>query len=216
MKCRSGAAPSKGREKKNYESGQWRLRVFFCVLAWVRSVCERPLCDSSLSTVTLGSFTSILVSSALPISRPIRGSSLDFRLWTTYQFRFQKLSPLLPQTTPDPIVVCPAFSQDGDVSKRTSAVATCSWILVPELEPPPLLLSRDLALTDTTSSAARLKDPSTKYKPFPTLNLPDRQWPSRIITKPPRWLSTDLRDGNQSLVDPMACRPLPPLLVDLL
>jgi 2-isopropylmalate synthase len=48
-----------------------------------------------------------------------------------------------------------------------------------------------------------LKDPSTKYRPFPPLNLPDRQWPSRTITKPPRWLSTDLRDGNQSLVDPM-------------
>ncbi|KIN08861.1 hypothetical protein OIDMADRAFT_108333, partial [Oidiodendron maius Zn] len=48
-----------------------------------------------------------------------------------------------------------------------------------------------------------LKDPSTKYKPFPTLKLDNRQWPSRTITKPPRWLSTDLRDGNQSLIDPM-------------
>ncbi|KAI9892712.1 MAG: hypothetical protein M1814_001132 [Vezdaea aestivalis] len=48
-----------------------------------------------------------------------------------------------------------------------------------------------------------LKDPSIKYKKFKPLHLPDRQWPSRTITKPPRWLSTDLRDGNQSLVDPM-------------
>src|SRR5258708_257862 len=48
-----------------------------------------------------------------------------------------------------------------------------------------------------------LKDPSKKYRPFPPINLPDRQWPSRTIQKPPRWLSTDLRDGNQSLVDPM-------------
>lgn len=48
-----------------------------------------------------------------------------------------------------------------------------------------------------------LTDPSTKYRAFPPINLPDRQWPSRTITKPPRWLSTDLRDGNQSLVDPM-------------
>ncbi|EPE05616.1 2-isopropylmalate synthase [Ophiostoma piceae UAMH 11346] len=48
-----------------------------------------------------------------------------------------------------------------------------------------------------------LKDPSTKYHPFPPINLPDRQWPSKTITKAPRWLSTDLRDGNQSLVDPM-------------
>jgi 2-isopropylmalate synthase len=51
-----------------------------------------------------------------------------------------------------------------------------------------------------------LKDPSVKYTPFPPLNLPDRQWPSRTLTKPPRWLATDLRDGNQSLADPMASR----------
>ena len=48
-----------------------------------------------------------------------------------------------------------------------------------------------------------LRDPSTKYRPFPTIDLPDRQWPSRTITAPPRWLSTDLRDGNQALIDPM-------------
>ncbi|MFC3097694.1 2-isopropylmalate synthase [Alteraurantiacibacter palmitatis] len=48
-----------------------------------------------------------------------------------------------------------------------------------------------------------LKDPSRKYQPFPQVNLPDRQWPSRTITQPPRWLSTDLRDGNQSIIDPM-------------
>ena len=48
-----------------------------------------------------------------------------------------------------------------------------------------------------------LRDPSQKYRPFPQVNLPDRQWPSRTITKAPRWLSTDMRDGNQSLIDPM-------------
>jgi 2-isopropylmalate synthase len=48
-----------------------------------------------------------------------------------------------------------------------------------------------------------LRDPSVKYRPFPPINLPDRQWPSRTITKPPRWLSTDMRDGNQALIDPM-------------
>jgi len=48
-----------------------------------------------------------------------------------------------------------------------------------------------------------LKDPSVKYRPFPQINLPDRQWPSKTISSPPRWLSTDLRDGNQALVDPM-------------
>ena len=48
-----------------------------------------------------------------------------------------------------------------------------------------------------------LRDPSQKYRPFPQINLPDRQWPGRTITKAPRWLSTDMRDGNQALIDPM-------------
>ncbi len=48
-----------------------------------------------------------------------------------------------------------------------------------------------------------LSDPSAKYAPFPQVQLPNRQWPTRTITAPPRWLSTDLRDGNQAIVDPM-------------
>ncbi len=48
-----------------------------------------------------------------------------------------------------------------------------------------------------------LSNPSQKYSAFPQVDLPDRQWPSRTITAPPRWLSTDLRDGNQSIIDPM-------------
>jgi 2-isopropylmalate synthase len=45
--------------------------------------------------------------------------------------------------------------------------------------------------------------PIHKYRPFAAINLPDRQWPSRVITKPPVWCSVDLRDGNQALVEPM-------------
>jgi 2-isopropylmalate synthase len=48
-----------------------------------------------------------------------------------------------------------------------------------------------------------LTDPSQKYRAFPQIDLPNRQWPSNVITKAPRWLSTDMRDGNQSLIDPM-------------
>lgn len=48
-----------------------------------------------------------------------------------------------------------------------------------------------------------LRDPSKKYPRFKPINLPNRQWPSKELVKPPRWLATDLRDGNQSLVDPM-------------
>ena len=42
-----------------------------------------------------------------------------------------------------------------------------------------------------------------KYVPFPPVNLVDRQWPGRTITQAPIWMSTDLRDGNQALFEPM-------------
>lgn len=48
-----------------------------------------------------------------------------------------------------------------------------------------------------------LNTPADKYQPYPTLSLPDRRWPEQIITRAPRWLSTDLRDGNQALAEPM-------------
>jgi len=44
----------------------------------------------------------------------------------------------------------------------------------------------------------------TKYQPFPPINLPDRQWPSRTMTAAPTWCSVDLRDGNQALAIPMS------------
>src|SRR5919199_6181971 len=46
--------------------------------------------------------------------------------------------------------------------------------------------------------------PSPRSRPFPPIDLPDRTWPNATITKAPRWLSTDLRDGNQALIDPMS------------
>lgn len=48
-----------------------------------------------------------------------------------------------------------------------------------------------------------ISHPQTKYTPFPPVALPERQWPSRVLTAPPIWLSTDLRDGNQALFEPM-------------
>ena len=48
--------------------------------------------------------------------------------------------------------------------------------------------------------------PFAKYRPFldvVSIDLPDRTWPDKRITQAPRWLSTDLRDGNQSLIEPM-------------
>ncbi|TBV10638.1 2-isopropylmalate synthase [Stutzerimonas kirkiae] len=48
-----------------------------------------------------------------------------------------------------------------------------------------------------------LKDPSKKYRPFTRISIPDRTWPDQVIDHAPIWLSTDLRDGNQSLIEPM-------------
>ena len=48
-----------------------------------------------------------------------------------------------------------------------------------------------------------LKDPSSKYRAFPVINLPDRTWPAKTIDTAPIWCSSDLRDGNQSLIEPM-------------
>ena len=48
-----------------------------------------------------------------------------------------------------------------------------------------------------------LQQPAVKYTAFEPINLPHRTWPSQTITRPPIWLSTDLRDGNQALIEPM-------------
>ena len=48
-----------------------------------------------------------------------------------------------------------------------------------------------------------LSNPASKYRSFPPVVLTDRQWPNGTISKPPIWMSTDLRDGNQSLFEPM-------------
>jgi len=45
--------------------------------------------------------------------------------------------------------------------------------------------------------------PHQRYRTFPPIDLPDRTWPAKQVTAAPRWLSTDLRDGNQALIDPM-------------
>ncbi len=56
----------------------------------------------------------------------------------------------------------------------------------------------------TKSRKGMQKGQITKYQPFSTIDLPDRQWPSRSITQAPTWCSVDLRDGNQALPIPMS------------
>jgi 2-isopropylmalate synthase len=59
----------------------------------------------------------------------------------------------------------------------------------------------------TRAQAVPVQQPSPmpfwRYRAYTAVDLPDRTWPTKRITKAPRWLSTDLRDGNQALIDPM-------------
>ena len=48
-----------------------------------------------------------------------------------------------------------------------------------------------------------MPDAAIKYQAYPTINIPDRTWPTKTITEAPIWCSVDLRDGNQSLINPM-------------
>jgi len=54
---------------------------------------------------------------------------------------------------------------------------------------------------DTRKSG--MSNAAVKYQPYPQVNIPDRTWPGKTIDKAPIWCSVDLRDGNQSLVNPM-------------
>lgn len=59
-------------------------------------------------------------------------------------------------------------------------------------------------MTDMTAPRTMgMPDARKKYEPYPTVDLKDRQWPSKRIEKAPIWCSVDLRDGNQALIDPM-------------
>ncbi|GAK69069.1 2-isopropylmalate synthase [Agrobacterium rubi TR3 = NBRC 13261] len=55
----------------------------------------------------------------------------------------------------------------------------------------------------TSQISKGMPDANVKYRPYPVIDIKDRTWPSKTIDKAPIWCSVDLRDGNQSLVNPM-------------
>ncbi|MEU8763957.1 2-isopropylmalate synthase [Streptomyces sp. NPDC048659] len=65
-------------------------------------------------------------------------------------------------------------------------------------------VSRPTPVTTATHTQKPSGMPVHKYGQYEAVEIPDRTWPDRRITKAPRWLSTDLRDGNQALIDPMS------------
>ncbi|GAA2642377.1 MULTISPECIES: 2-isopropylmalate synthase [Streptomyces] len=64
-------------------------------------------------------------------------------------------------------------------------------------------VGRPTPITNATHSQKPSGMPIHKYGSYEQVDIPDRTWPDARVTKAPRWLSTDLRDGNQSLIDPM-------------
>jgi 2-isopropylmalate synthase len=58
-------------------------------------------------------------------------------------------------------------------------------------------------MTVKPAAPRRSVNPAEKYTAFRPVDLPDRQWPGKVITEPPIWCSVDLRDGNQALIEPM-------------
>ncbi|MFD4721018.1 2-isopropylmalate synthase [Streptomyces sp. NPDC087659] len=63
---------------------------------------------------------------------------------------------------------------------------------------------RPTPITNATHTQKPSGMPIHKYGRYEAVDIPDRTWPEKRITKAPRWLSTDLRDGNQALIDPMS------------
>ncbi|MCX5407322.1 2-isopropylmalate synthase [Streptomyces sp. NBC_00335] len=64
-------------------------------------------------------------------------------------------------------------------------------------------VGRPTPITNATHTQKPSGMPIHKYGSYEQVDIPDRTWPEARVTKAPRWLSTDLRDGNQSLIDPM-------------
>ncbi|MET8749213.1 2-isopropylmalate synthase [Streptomyces sp. NPDC004667] len=64
-------------------------------------------------------------------------------------------------------------------------------------------VGRPTPITSATHTQKPSGMPIHKYGRYEQVDIPDRTWPDARVTKAPRWLSTDLRDGNQSLIDPM-------------
>ena len=63
-----------------------------------------------------------------------------------------------------------------------------------------------MTVQSQADAARGMPEAAEKYRPYPQVDLADRTWPSKTITKAPIWCSVDLRDGNQALVNPMGAR----------
>src|ERR1043166_1637173 len=97
----------------------------------------------------------------------------------------------------------PAAIEDAAAVQRGSRVLGRARDLLNPLPDPVVGFLLPGCRTANYKSAMPKKN-SNKYRPFPPVQLTDRLWPSRTLTRAPIWCSVDLRDGNQALAQPMS------------
>ena len=94
-----------------------------------------------------------------------------------------------------------AAARSEPVGPLAAEVTTRADVPLDTISPRTAMTLQHSGFTNTQRSSGM---PIHRYRAFPPIDLPDRTWPTRTITEAPRWLSTDLRDGNQALIDPMS------------
>lgn len=126
-------------------------------------------------------------------------------VWTsTKSFRFLLMSMSLTAKLPT-LSVFPRLSRlllnpPRHPSRGLATVSDAPILFVNVIS----LLTEPCILTTTSSKHWYSPEPSQKYQPYTPLQLNDRQWSSKVLRSAPMWLSTDLRDGNQALPNPMS------------
>jgi 2-isopropylmalate synthase len=106
-------------------------------------------------------------------------------------------------TAPVPTTAPPPASAPALVAASACATASAPALL-PTPPSPAVAACAPPVPRPGSPTTARTAATARRYRPFPPVGLTDRTWPDRTLSRPPRWLSTDLRDGNQSLAEPMS------------
>src|SRR6476469_7143684 len=129
-----------------------------------------------------------------------RRGRTDLRTLRVARGRRGRCATMLPC---DVFVREPPPSHVGERPHRRSPKLLSLWVgsfLHFRINPPPLRTS-ELHMPPVPAQPKKM--PFEKYRAFVPLELPDREWPDRKLTKAPRWCAVDLRDGNHALIDPM-------------
>lgn len=104
------------------------------------------------------------------------------------------------------LFIQPSVLTPFNITALSPTLCNCPFLRLSCHECPCCQQPHYVTCNDSTLTTLDRPDPSRKYLPYPPVPFPpdyNRRWPSRRTTASPTWLSTDLRDGNQALVNPM-------------